>query len=73
MPEEIDPWARGLADRLPGGTIAVCLEPSKGRLISALLQYDHVVLYPIHPRMRATFREALAPSGKKDDPADAQL
>jgi len=73
MPEEIDQWARGLADRLPGGKIAVCLEPSKGSLISALLKDDHWVLYPINPRMLAKCREALAPSGKKDDPADAQL
>jgi hypothetical protein len=38
MPEESDQGARGLADRLPGGTIAVCLEPSKGSLIYALLK-----------------------------------
>ncbi len=73
MPEEIDHWARGLADRFAGGKIAVCPEQSKGSLISALLKYDHLVLYPINPRMLAKFREALAPSGKKDDPADAQL
>jgi transposase len=73
MPEEIDQWARGLADRCPGGKIAVCLEPSKGSLIYALLKYDHVVLYPITPRRLAQFREALAPSGKQNDPADAQL
>jgi transposase len=73
MPEEIDQWARGLADRFAGGTIAVCLEQSKGSLIYALLKDDHLVLYPINPRMLAKFREALAPSGKKDDPADAQL
>jgi hypothetical protein len=73
LPEAIDHWARELAARFPGGTIAVCLEPSKGSLIYALLKYDHLVLYPINPRMLAKFREALAPSGKKDDPTDAQL
>jgi transposase len=73
MPEEIDQWARGLADRFPGGKIAVCLEQSKGSLIYALLKYDHLVLYPINPRMLAKFREAFALSGKKDDPTDAQL
>jgi hypothetical protein len=73
MPEEIDQWARGLADRFPGGTMAVCLEPSKGSLIYALLKSDHLVLYPINPRMLAKFREAFALSGKKDDPTDAQL
>jgi len=73
MPEEIDHWVKGLADRFPDGKVAVCLEQSKGSLIYALLKYDHLVLYPINPRMLAQFREALAPSGKKDDPADAQL
>jgi transposase len=73
MPEAIDQWARGIADRFPGGKIAICLEQSKGSLIYALLKYDRFVLYPINPRMLAKFRQALAPSGKKDDPADAQL
>jgi transposase len=73
LPEAIDQWAKGLAARFPGSKIAVCLEQSKGSLISALLKYDGLVLYPINPRMLAKFREALAPSGKKDDPADAQL
>jgi transposase len=73
LPEAIDHWAKGLAARFPGRKIAVCLEPSTGSLIYALLKYDCFVLYPINPRMLAKFREALAPSGKKDDPADAQL
>ena len=73
LPEAIDQWAKGLTARFPGRKIAVCLEQSKGSLIYALLKYDGLVLYPINPRMLAKFREALAPSGKKDDPADAQL
>ena len=73
LPEAIDHWARELAARFPSGKIAVGLEPSKGSLIYTLLTYDHWVLYPMNPRMLATFREAFAPSGKKDDPADAQL
>jgi Transposase len=73
LPEAIDHWARELAARFPGRKIAVCLEQSKGSLIYALLKYDQLVLYPINPRMLAKFRAALAPSGKKDDPADAQL
>ncbi len=71
LPEAIDHWARELAARFPGGKIAVCLEPSQGSLIYALLKDDHLVL--MNPRMLAKFREAVAPSGKKDDPTDAQL
>jgi transposase len=73
QPEDIDQWVRGLAERWHGRKIAVCLEQSKGSLIYALLKYDSFILYPINPRMLAKFRAALAPSGKKDDPADAQL
>src|SRR4029450_9345981 len=70
LAEAIDQWAKALADRFPGRKIAVCLEPSKGSLIYALLKYDHLVLYPINLRMLAKFRDALAPSGQKNDPAD---
>jgi hypothetical protein len=73
LPDAIDHWARALAARFPGGHMAVCLEPSQGRLISALLKSDHLVLYPINPRMLAKVRDAFAPSGTKDDPTDAQL
>jgi hypothetical protein len=38
LPEAIDQWAKGLAERCPGRKIAVCLEPSRGRLIYALLK-----------------------------------
>ena len=40
LPEAIDHWAKGLAAQLPGRTMAVCLEPSTGSLIYALLQDD---------------------------------
>jgi hypothetical protein len=73
LPEAIDHWARALAARFPGRTIAICLEQSKGSLIYALLKYNCLILYPINPRMLAEFREAIVPRGKKDDPADAQF
>jgi transposase len=49
------------------------LEPSKGSLISVLLKYEFLDLYPVNPRTLAKFRDAFAPSGAKDDPGDAQL
>jgi hypothetical protein len=39
-PEELDAWATALRLRFGGRPIAVCLEPSRGPLISALLKYD---------------------------------
>ena len=72
-PEAIDAWATELRQRFGGRPVAVCLEQSKGGLIYALMKYDFLVLYPINPKQLARFREALAPSGSKDDPTDAGL
>jgi len=72
QPGAIEDWAMELHHRWPG-PIAVCLEQSKGALIYALMKYDFLVLYPINPKQLARYREALVPSGAKDDPADAQL
>jgi len=71
--EAIDLWVAGLRKRFPAGRIAVGLEQSKGALIYALLKYDLFVLYPVNPKQLARFREALQPSGAKDDPSDAAL
>lgn len=70
-PEAIDRWVAALQSRFPGGRFAVCLEQSKGALIYALMKYDCFVLYPINPKQLKRFREAMAPSGAKDDPGDA--
>jgi transposase len=72
-PEAIDLWVAGLRKRFPGARVAVALEQSKGALVYALLKYDLFVLYPVNPKQLARFREALAPSGAKDDPGDAAL
>ena len=72
-PEAIDEWAAALKRRFPGRTIAVALEQSKGPLIHALMKYEHILLYPINPKQLARYREALSPSGGKDDPTDAAL
>ncbi|HEY1408488.1 MAG TPA: IS110 family transposase [Promineifilum sp.] len=71
--EALDLWVAGLRKRFGGAPIAVALEQSKGALIYALLKYDLFLLYPVNPKQLARFREALAPSGAKDDPADAAL
>jgi transposase len=68
----IDEWAAEIQQRF-GGPIAVCLEQSKGALIYALMKYDFLVLYPINPKQLASYRQAMFPSGAKDDPGDAQL
>lgn len=72
-PESIDAWARELRQRFGDRPIAVCLEQSKGALIYALMKYDCFVLYPVNPKQLKRFRDAMEPSGAKDDPTDAEL
>jgi Transposase len=71
-PEAIEEWASRLRARFPNRKIAVGLEQSRGPLIFALLKYDFLVLYPIHPSTLANYREAFSPSRAKDDPTDAE-
>lgn len=71
-PEAISKWANSLRDRF-GGQIAVCLELAKGPLVSALLRYEFIVLFPVYPSTLAKYRKAFVPSGAKDDPTDAEL
>jgi transposase len=69
-PEVIGPWVATLRERFGGRPIAVAVEQSRGALIHALLTYDFIVIYPIHPTTVAKFREAFKSSGAKNDPLD---
>src|SRR6266850_1986772 len=72
-PEAIDAWAQSLRTRFNGQPLAVCLELNKGPIVSALRQYDFLVLFPVNPLTVARYREAFTPSRAKDDPTDAEL
>jgi len=72
-PEAIDAWAQSLRTRFNGQPIAVCLELNKGPIVSALRQYEFLVLFPVNPLTVAKYREAFTPSRAKDDPTDAEL
>jgi hypothetical protein len=71
-PEAIEQWARSLQQRFHG-PIAVCLELAQGPIVSALLKYDFLVLFPVNPATVAKYRQAFTPSHAKDDPSDAEL
>lgn len=71
-PEVIGPWVAKLRERFGGRPVAVALEQSRGALIHALLSYDFLVLYPLHPNMVSNFRKAFKSSGCKDDPLDTE-
>ena len=72
-PEAIDAWVRTLRARFNGQPIAICLELTKGPLVSALRKYDFLTLFPINPLTLARYREAFTPRRAKDDPTDAAL
>ena len=72
-PEAIDAWVSTLRIRFSGRLVAICLELTKGPIVSALCKYDFLVLFPINPLTLARYREAFTPSRAKDDPTDAAL
>ena len=61
-PEAIDAWVTTLRTRFDGQPVALCLELTKGPLVSALRKYDFLVLFPINPLTLARYREAFTPS-----------
>jgi len=72
-PEAIDEWVAEIQRRYPGQKVAVCLEQKKGALVYALMKFDCLMLVPINPKQLSRFRDAMGPSGAKDDPRDASL
>lgn len=72
-PRAIKAWADKLRERFGGAPIAVAIELSQGPLVSALLEHDFFVLFPVQPAMLARYRTAFTPSRAKDDPTDAEL
>lgn len=70
--EALHEWAAKMCQRFGGGKIAVAIETSRGAVVAALMNYDHLILYPINPKSVSNYREIFHPSGKKDDPVDAE-
>ena len=72
-PEAIEAWVGQLCRRFDNRPIAVAVEQVKGALVFMLSKYGFLHLFPVPPTMSAKMREALYPSGCKDDPRDADL
>ena len=51
----------------------IAIETTKGPLISALLKYPDITIYPVNPAALAAYRKAFAHGGGKNDPGDAML
>jgi transposase len=72
-PEVVEAWVSELCQRFGHGPIAVAVEQVKGALVYMVRKYECLHLYPVPSTMSASMREALYPSGAKDDPRDADL
>jgi transposase len=72
-PEALHAWFTNLLGRFGGRKVAVAIEQSKGAVINFLLGLDFVHIFRVHPKSLKNYRQALYPSGAKDDPTDAQL
>ncbi len=73
QPEAIHSWVVQLRERFGERPIAVALEQSRGALLFVLSKYTNLILFPIHPASASSFRQAMYPSGSKDDPLDADV
>lgn len=71
-PEALGSWVAKLREGFGGRPVAIALEQSRGGLIHGLMNYDFIVLYPLHPTTVASFRQAFRSSGAKNDPLDAK-
>jgi hypothetical protein len=69
--ENLHRWLKELEQRFGGRPVRLGLETSRGAVVSALLQYPWLEIYPINPVTSARYRRAFKPSGAKDDLPDA--
>jgi transposase len=72
-PQAVEAWVGQLCQRFSNRPIAVAVEQSRGALVFMLSKYEPLHLFPVPSTMAANMREALYPSGAKDDPRDADL
>jgi transposase len=72
-PDSISNWVSQLQQRFQGQHIAIALEQKRGGLLYSLMHYEFIVLYTVNPKALASYRQAFATSGAKDDPVDAGL
>ncbi|MBV9625374.1 MAG: IS110 family transposase [Acidobacteria bacterium] len=71
--EAVEAWVAELCRRFGHRPIAVAVEQVKGALVFLLNKYECLHIFPVPSTMTAKMREALYPSGAKDDPRDADL
>jgi transposase len=73
QPEALHQWIAQIRARLKNQPVAFAIETSRGPVISALLGYDFVTVFPINPKALSSYRDSFRVSGAKDDRSDARL
>ena len=56
-PKVLHAWAEQLRERFGGAPVAVCVELAKGPIVSALLEHDFLVVFPVQPSLLAKYRD----------------
>jgi len=72
-PEILHSWFMNLIGRFGGRNLAIAIEQTRGAVIHFLLGLACVHIFTIHPKSLKNYRDAIHPSGAKDDPTDAEL
>jgi len=73
QPEALHQWIAQLRARFNNQPIAFAIETSRGPVLSALLGYDFITVFPINPKALSSYRDSFRVSGAKDDRSDARL
>src|SRR5215472_10430232 len=73
LPDAVESWVARLYQRFGQRPIAMAVEQSRGALVFMLSKYESLHLFPVPAQMAASMRQALYPSGAKDDPRDGDL
>jgi transposase len=72
-PQVLHSWFMNLIARFGGRKVAIAIEQTRGAVIHFLLGLAYVHIFTIHPNSLKNYRDAIHPSGAKDDPTDAEL
>jgi transposase len=72
-PEILHDWFKALGLRFGRRKVVLCVEASRMALLPILLEHSFLEIYLINPKSLARFREAIRPSGSKNDQLDCQL
>jgi transposase len=72
-PAALEAWVARLRERFAGAPVALVVELEEGPIVSALLEHEFIVVFPVKPGTVARYRKTFVPSNAKDDPTDAEL